>query len=398
MLPTDYTITFPIAAYSPGPGRLFVPTGLARDLRSQLKFEPHLRIIVPRARRQSDVRDAEELSSGELPGFSFRLLPWNGNQRTFLLFRYPIRKVLEAEAARALVWHTCCGVLRRDLTTESFAAGRNKAVGVRVLGLDSDPAAMLEQSGRAKDADVLRRRYEAWAGEVDLTIMVGKGVQERYASHARRSVLTHSVWLNTNDLADADSVARKFHDLSVVRMVLPSRFSDWKGIDDVIIALRSVSNKLTPWTLDIMGDGDDRARLLELAAAEPRIRFIEPLPYGAAFFAALRTYHLVIAPTRAQEETRIVYDAAASGCALLHSATTTLDAALFQLERRWRFLPGNSGDLARSLGTAFDQRASWQDAGLEGLRFMHGRTIDEMHAIRAAEITPLKQAWLSAQS
>ena len=106
----------------------------------------------------------------------------------------------------------------------------------------------------------------------------------------------------------------------------------------------------------------------------------------------------MIAPTRAQEETRIVYYAAASGCALLHSATTTLDAALAQLEHRWRFLPGNVGDLARSLGTAFDQRAAWQDAGLEGFRFMHGRTMDEMHAIRAAEITPLKQARLSAQS
>ena len=392
----DYTITFPIPAYSPGPGRLFVPMGLARDLRSQHKFEPHLRIIVPNARRQSNVRDAEELTSGELPGFSFRLLPWSGDQRTFLLFLYPIRKILEAEAARALVWHTCCGILRRDLTTESFVAGRNKATGVRVLGLDSDPAAMLETSGHSKEADRLRQRYAAWAGEVDLTVMVGKGVQVQYAEHARRSVLTHSVWLNASDLSDADSVARKFRDLSVARMVLPSRFSSWKGIDDVIIALRSAASKLTPWTLDIMGEGNDQGRLRDLAAAEPRIRFIDPLPYGPVFFKALRSYHLVIAPTRAQEETRIVYDAAASGCALLHSATTTLDVALTQLGRRWRFLPGDVKDLARSLEAAFEQQASWQNAGLDGLRFMHGRTIDEMHAIRAAAVGPLKQVRLSA--
>ena len=396
MLLSDYTITFPIPAYSPGPGRLFVPTGLARDLRSQLKFEPRVRIIVPNARRQSNVRDAEELSSDELPGFSFRLLPWNGDQRTFVFFRYPIRKILEAEATRALVWHTCCGVLRRDLTTESFAAGRSRAAGVRVLGLDSDPAAMLETSGHPKEADALRRRFEEWSREVDLTIMVGKGVQQRYAEHARRSVLTHSVWLNKNDLADTDTVTHKFEDLSVARMVLPSRFSSWKGIDDVIAALRSVSSELTPWTLDIMGEGDDRARLCELAAAEPRIRFIDPLPYGPIFFKALSAYHLVIAPTRAQEETRIVYDAAGSGCALLHSATTTLEAALAQLERRWRFSPGDVQDLARSLKAAFAQQASWRDAGLCGLRFMHGRTIDEMHAIRAAAIGPLKQARLSA--
>ena len=382
----DYTIVFPIPAYSPTPGRLLVSSGLARDLVSQLGFEPRLRIITPRARQATDVKDAVEMSVEEFPGFSFCLLPWSGNLRTFWLALLPIRRILAEEAKRSGVWHDCCSTARWDLTTESFRAGHMYATSLRVLGLDSDPAAMLEKSGLANEADTVRRRYEAWAAEVDLTIMMGQGVYDRYAGFARRAVLTHSVWLARGDLADPAQVANKFAHLAPMRLFLPSRFASWKGIDDTILAIRSIAHELPPFTLDIMGDGPDRERLMRLAAPEPRIRFLDPLPYGPTFFRALQSYHLVIAPTRAQEETRIVYDAAASGCVLLSSATATLEAALAPLERRWSFVSSDVADLARSLRAAIMRCDTWAEAGQEALRWMRGRTIDEMHAVRARAI------------
>jgi glycosyltransferase involved in cell wall biosynthesis len=394
----NYTITFPIPLFSPAPGRLLIPSGLARDVRSHAKFEKHLRIIAPGARRARDVQDAVEVDIKELPGFSFRLLPWSGNPKTFLAQLLFLRLILASEARDALVWHTCCSTSRWDLTTESYWVGRKHATGLRVLGLDSDPAAMLEQSGRRDDAAVLRTRYRQWAGDVDLTIMVGQGVFEQYSAHARKSVLTNAVWLTSDDLADPAENAAKFADVAVVRMILPSRLGAWKGIDDTIVALRSLAQELPPWRLDIMGDGEDKGRLTDLASSTCEIRFVPPLPYGAAFFEALRSYHLVIAPTRAQEETRVVYDAAASGCVLLHSATSTLETALAPLSLRWSFRPGDPQDLARALGEAFAQRSLWAQAARASIEWMRGRTIDEMHAVRAAALAEARLGLRSGAS
>jgi hypothetical protein len=138
-----------------------------------------------------------------------------------------------------------------------------------------------------------------------------------------------------------------------------------------------------------MGDGEEKPRLVELAARVPQIRFITPVPYGSEFFRALRTYHVVVAPTRGEEETRIVYDALASGCVLLHSSTVTLEAALSPLPCRGKFVPADVMDFTRAIQSFFQRQKDWGDAALAGLSWIAGRTIDEMHGVRASEIERL---------
>jgi len=94
----------------------------------------------------------------------------------------------------------------------------------------------------------------------------------------------------------------------------------------------------------------------------------------------------------------VVYDAAASGCVLLHSATSTLETALAPLSLRWSFRPGDPQDLARALGEAFAQRSLWAQAARASIEWMRGRTIDEMHAVRAAALAEARLGLRSGAS
>ncbi|MGO9359057.1 MAG: hypothetical protein ACLP1D_15525 [Xanthobacteraceae bacterium] len=95
-------------------------------------------------------------------------------------------------------------------------------------------------------------------------------------------------------------------------------------------------------------------------------------------------------PTRGLEEARIAYDAAASGCVLLHSATPTLEQAMRDVATRWRFQPGNVEDLVGTLETLFAERGIWRAAALQGLEAMRGRTIEDMHKMRSSFLGPIR--------
>lgn len=390
-----YTIIFPIPFWQ-ADDAVWMPAGLARDLQAQLRYESQLHVIGIRADHLSAVQDPVEVSYVAHPGLSVRCLPWNGTRWQWLLRYRRILRILAEEAAGATVWHTTCSLGLWDLTTASFAAGRH-CPGLRILCLDSDPAAMAAQSGwgGAWKAPVVRAGLRRRVASADATIFVGTGSHAEYAGHARHAIRTGAVWLLEGELADANEINAKADMLpeNPVQMVLASRLTAWKGVDDVLEALDHVGSRLPDWTLDVIGDGPEERRLqlrARRSVHRSRIRFCAPVPYGPAFFSVLRRYHLALVPTRGQEETRIVYDAAAAGCALVHSGTSTLCDALALLGRRWTFEPGNSRSLADALERAIGARSLWREAWLDGLAFMQGRTIDEMHRIRYDALASLR--------
>lgn len=97
-------------------------------------------------------------------------------------------------------------------------------------------------------------------------------------------------------------------------------------------------------------------------------------------------------PTRGLEEQRVAYDAAASGCALIHSRTVTLENSLSGLEPRWKFEPGNVESLVNTIEQSVAERSRWLDAGLAGLNYLQGKTIDAMHRLRAEFIESVKKS------
>ena len=389
-----YTIIFPIALLPLRSGVAKMDRIVARDVMTQYRYEPALRVIFLENNKLV-LQDPVEITIADYPGLSIETLSWNGSLKS-LPFAFPsVLLQLRRAAMSASVWHVCCSTKLFDVTHLSYNVGRVFANCMRVLCLDSDPAAMLSASGgrRRKYAAFVRERYRRWLAQVDLAIFVGAGVAENYARFSRSFVQTSSVWLEEGDLSSVEACLAKFSNFSAepIRIFLPSRLATWKGVDDVIQALLHIGDRLPAWRLDIMGEGDQQQSLTQLAAPlGQKVRFLTPLPYGPRFFEALRSYHIVLAPTRAVEEVRIVYDAAASGCVILHSRTSTLEAALSGLEPRWSFTPGSVASVEQALQSAFEHREEWCRAGLAGIRFMTGRTIDEMHRARKTAVDGLR--------
>jgi len=382
-----YTIAFPIHICPVGPTVFCLPAGLARDIIAQLRYEKDLHIMCPVATSPNSVSSPYYLDAADYPGLRVTLLPYNG-RLNYCTRLFKILRILKRAAETSSVWHTGCSTKLFDLTSASYYIGRFFAHRIRVVCLDSDPASMMGNSGPLQQwkAPIIRARYRKWVRQVDAAIFVGQGTENSYGRFCRKFVTTSAVWLNEGDLADADSTVRKFDQLEgdIIRMALPSRLYGWKGCDDVLEALKIVNARLPAWHLDIIGDGPMKAELQRQAKEfGDRVSFLGEISYGDPFFAKLQSYHIVLAPTRGLEEARIAYDAAASGCVLLHSGTTTLNKAMRDVPVRWQFEPGSVQGIAHALLDMFELKALWKSAALRGIDAMRGRTIQEMHKARA---------------
>ncbi|HEY9831170.1 MAG TPA: hypothetical protein V6D26_11370, partial [Stenomitos sp.] len=58
----------------------------------------------------------------------------------------------------------------------------------------------------------------------------------------------------------------------------------------------------------------------------------------------------------------------------------------------WSFEPANVSSLASAIQSAIAERGRWTQAGLAGIEFMQGRTIDEMHRSRAEFIRSVQRS------
>jgi glycosyltransferase involved in cell wall biosynthesis len=390
-----YTITFPIAVFQKDAFTYDVPIGLYRDIGTQLRFTD-VRIVCMMSKAPLRSKDVTSVDLRDYPNLSIRILPYVGGFKRFLLGYAAIRSVLVEEARQSDVWHTGCSTGVFDLTTLSYEVGRRHARGLRVFCLDSDPASMVEKSRglfSVVKGRLLRRNFIRRVRAADLTILNGKGVEQAYMAYARNHVTTEAVWLLEGDLAGEAETAEKYAAPGAVRIVLPSRFMPWKGIDDALEALALLGDRVGPHDLDIIGEGQDKDHLVKLAAKlglDNRVRFLAPIPYGAPFFKFLRGYHLVLVPTRGLEDARIVYDAAASGCVLVHSNTKTIEYSAGVLPMKWSFQPGTPSSLADALTDAIAHRSIWAKAAIEGIQTMKGRTIHHMHQIRNEAIERLR--------
>lgn len=400
-MPMRYTITFPIQIRHQGGSKYLMPTGLFRDVTTQSKFTV-VRILCM-ASPDDQMRDVTSVDLKEFPNLTIRLLPYQGGRKELVTGLTRIRSILEEEARQSDVWHSGCSLGLWDLTTVSYQVGRRHAPGLRVFCLDSDPVSMLQGSGvlgRLK-AGLVWRNLVKRVREADLTILAGEGVAQTYAQYARNHVVTDAVWLFDGDLGSEDATRKKFAASGPVRAVLPSRLLAWKGVDDAIEALSLAGDILGPYRLDIIGEGPEKARLIELCThhhLNDRVRFLDRIPYGELFFRFLRQYHVALVPTRGLEDVRIAYDAAASGCVLIHSNTKTLEHSVGRVAKTWAFEPGNPASLANVLASAFAERGTWGAVALDGLRAMRGRTIDNLHRIRNEAVLKLWEDRLRLQA
>ena len=390
-----YTIVFPIPVSQKDEFTYLIPTGLYRDVATQLKFTT-VRMLCMTGTNPLDP-DMVEVDMRKHPKLSVRLLPYKGGLKSALMNYSRLWSILSEEAYHSDVWHTGCSISMWDLSRLGYQVGRRHAAGLRVYCLDSDPVSMLRESGRwgnLRAGRVWRTTLQR-IKECDLTILNGQGVVKTYAPYTKRHVVTDACWLFDGDLADEGETRVKFAQPGPVRIALPSRLMPWKGVDDSINALALLGDRVGDYVLDVIGEGPEKKRLIGLCKEhelDNRVRFHPQIPYGEPFFRYLRRNHVVLVPTRGLEDVRIAYDAAASGCVILHSKTETLQNSAGKLPKTWSFEPGNPLSLSEVLAEAFTQRGLWGEAALDGIRSMRGRTMESWHRCRHEAIEKLWQS------
>jgi glycosyltransferase involved in cell wall biosynthesis len=85
--------------------------------------------------------------------------------------------------------------------------------------------------------------------------------------------------------------------------VTVARLSGEKGIDDLLLALARLRDQGTPATLEIVGEGPDRAELEALArklGLSERVRFSGFIPHGPRLVSALDGADVFVLPSRSE--------------------------------------------------------------------------------------------------
>jgi glycosyltransferase involved in cell wall biosynthesis len=125
-------------------------------------------------------------------------------------------------------------------------------------------------------------------------------------------------------IASEERIATKVRELSdptvPLRLLYFGRLVTYKGIDKMIEAVAIARRRGARLTFHIMGAGEDEGRLrglVEQHGIGDLVAWIEPKPYGEAFFAELRVRDLLLACPLCADTPRSTWDAIASGMPVL---------------------------------------------------------------------------------
>lgn len=106
----------------------------------------------------------------------------------------------------------------------------------------------------------------------------------------------------------------------VPRVIFPSRMIAEKGVQTVLAGIEALSARHPGQTgilqIDMIGDGamaETCRRFAETHQGAATVRFLDPVPYGAPFFALIRDYDALLVANRKAEQPRILYDGFSQG-------------------------------------------------------------------------------------
>jgi glycosyltransferase involved in cell wall biosynthesis len=391
-----YSVVLPIPVFVDDAGSIFMSRALARDLAAHAQFEKQINGICPRARTREHAVDSELLNGILSSRLTLTLLPFDGGLRTLLLNARSVLSVLRREAERSEIWHTGVGTKLIDVNLFAFEAGR--ASPLRVLCMDSDPVAMLTKTGtllaRLRGRLLLSRLHK-WLRNSDATIFIGSGVEQRYRNFARRSLRCNAVWILEKDVVNEEVARQKFSRASPMVIMAPTRLLPFKGVDDLLRAFAELKKELPNLDkivkLIVVGAGKEDISLQRLARRlSVAVDFLRPVPFGDAYYKMIREAHVICVPTRANEEARVIYDAMASGCALLYSKTETLFKELENVAAAYPFEPGDVDSLKRSLHNLISDRDVLVPRVVDAISAIRGKSITDMHRERHTFLSLLR--------
>lgn len=198
-------------------------------------------------------------------------------------------------------------------------------------------------------------------------------------------------WIDEKDILSHDEV-NKIWDKKLsapgprLRILFVGRLLPEKGVLLLLEAMRRLSVESAPITLDILGEGDLKAKC-EAAAAEltgtTAVNLLGTVPYGPPLFAVIRQYDAVVIPSISDEQPRIVFDAYSQGVPVLASDTAGLRSCVRNGEVGLLAPPNDISALCSLLRDAVLHRQDLKKLGLQSLNYAHSMTHQEMHRRRA---------------
>ena len=226
----------------------------------------------------------------------------------------------------------------------------------------------------------------------DSRVFTHERYREMLLGSCEASLVAPAIWVDEDQIIARDVLEAVRADApEKLRLVFPARLVADKGVDTVLRAvelLEVTPGNTVPFELDIIGSGPlaERCRAFAdtLRSGPVTVRFLDPVPYGPAFFELLRGYHGVILANRQAEQPRIVFDAFAQGLACIATRTSGIVHIVDEDETALLYDIDDAQGLALIMSACARDPGRLHDMGEAGWASMPGKSHRQMHRTRAA--------------
>lgn len=229
----------------------------------------------------------------------------------------------------------------------------------------------------------------------DARIFTSRGYRDLFGIDDSRSLVAPAVWVDAASVMSEDALSKRLAGLpsGEVRLIFPARLIPDKGSDVILQAIARAEDRLraapipAKLTIDLIGAGPDAQACRDFATAHQgqiTVRFLEPVQYGAPFFALLGDYNALLLANRQHEQPRVIFDGFSQGLPVISSDTLGVrdivaegkDALLFDID--------DADGLATQM-IAFSSDPDMRQRMSQAARAsVIGRSHAEMHSTRQA--------------
>ncbi|MBN1491133.1 MAG: glycosyltransferase family 4 protein [Phycisphaerae bacterium] len=310
-------------------------------------------------------------------GISFvRLGDTRWRARDFWRHHRAIRARCRDLARRAEVVHAGMGNLWQPYAYVGFCAGLKAGI-TTVFVQDGDAVGRLLDLAAGRGllhrfrtrlyCTVYERRARRAVARADLSLLKGRAVNARYGRFARNARDFYDTSYPSDDVIPPTELSAKIDRIRAgkpLRCLSLGRLEDFKRVDDSVRAVDAAVRQAVPVQLDIIGNGPDTGRLRALVddlGAGAHVRFLGARPYGPALLRELRSYHVYLFTSTADETPRSVFDAFAAGCPLLAYALPYTEQVVDETGAGRCVPRGDRAALARVLTDWCEERSALID-------------------------------------
>ena len=226
----------------------------------------------------------------------------------------------------------------------------------------------------------------------DARIFTQDWYRANYLGSHHAAIVNTAVWIDDDNFRSDKDLEASHATAKSTRLIFPARLSQEKGVDTVIAAVEDWDIRYNDapgpvLEIDIIGDGVLAERCRNFIASRKlggrlQMKFIEPVPYGLAFFDLLRNYSAAIIANRQAEQARILFDVMAQGLACFASDTSGNRAVVDDGETGVIFPVDDPIALMQLFDRASREKEWLYSMGRKALSAAQGFSHSAMHAER----------------